>query len=300
MLLSACACALAACMPLANAQEPTRHETRSGVLEFEANGYPTDATVERVREEIDYQRAVQAYIHFVPAVAMMQWRNGHFGTLGGKAGDLIVYRTTEQKLPIITANDTTTYVITLAELSDTGGLLMYEVPPGPTGGGVIDVWQRPVSDTGMVGPDRGKGGKFLIVLEGTKVPENHGADFVITSKTNTVLIGTRILTPDPEEGQRILNAHKIHGLGQGVQDPDLRSAEPELGGPPAPRPGVLEGGPPDHPAQSASKSATWPCCRDSRTSASKRASPSLRPPPRRRSSRKRFSSAKPGRWATAS
>ena len=52
------------------------------------------------------------------------------------------------------------------------------------------------------------------MLEGTKVPENHGADFVITSKTNTVLIGTRILTPDPKEGQRILNAHKIHGLGK--------------------------------------------------------------------------------------
>jgi hypothetical protein len=145
---------------------------------------------------------------------MMQWRNGHFGSLGGKAGELIVYRTTEQKLPIITANDTTTYVITFAELSDTGGFLMYEVPPGPTGGGINDLWRRPVSDTGMVGPDRGKGGKFLIVLAGTMVPENHWADFVITSKTDTILIDTRVLTPDSMEGQRILNAHKIHGLGK--------------------------------------------------------------------------------------
>nr|MCU0780573.1 hypothetical protein [Akkermansiaceae bacterium] len=133
-LVITCVCAFAACLPLATAQEATRHETRSGILDFEANGYPTDETVTRVREEIDYQRAVQAYIHFVPAVGMMQWRNGHFGPLGGKAGDLIVYRTTEQKLPILTANDTTTYVITFAELSETGGLLMYEVPPGPTGG----------------------------------------------------------------------------------------------------------------------------------------------------------------------
>lgn len=38
----------------------------------------------------------------------------------------------------------------------------------------------------MVGPDHGKGGKFLIALEGTEVPENHRADFVITAKTNTV------------------------------------------------------------------------------------------------------------------
>src|SRR5512137_41589 len=172
-IASACACVLAAWMPVANAQLHGRQETRSGVLEFEANGYPTDQTVERVREEIDYQRAVQAYIHSIPAVGMMQWRNAHFGALGGKAGDLIIYRTTEQKMPILTANDTTTYVATFVELSEAGGLLMYEVPRGPTAGGVIDLWQRPVSDTGNVGRDRGKGGKFLIVLEGTKVPKNH-------------------------------------------------------------------------------------------------------------------------------
>jgi hypothetical protein len=78
-LVIACICTFGAWMPAANAQFQGRQETRSGILEFEANGYPTDATVERVREEIDYQRAVQAYIHFVPAIGMMQWRNAHFG-----------------------------------------------------------------------------------------------------------------------------------------------------------------------------------------------------------------------------
>jgi hypothetical protein len=213
-LVIVAACAVAAWVPMANAAEPTRHETRSGVLEFEANGYPTDATVRHIEEEVDYQRAVQAYIHYIPAVNFMQWRNGHFGPLGGKAGDMIIYWTTEQKLPILTPNDTTTYIATWVELSNTGGLLMYEVPAGPTGGLINDLWQRVVSDTGMVGPERGQGGKFLVVLEGTPVPENHGADFVVTSKTDTVLIGTRILTPYPEEGDRILKAHKIYGLGQ--------------------------------------------------------------------------------------
>ena len=65
-------CAHAAWMPLADAQEVSRHETRAGVLEFEASGCPTDDTVRRIQEEIDYQRAVQAYIHFIPAVALMQ------------------------------------------------------------------------------------------------------------------------------------------------------------------------------------------------------------------------------------
>jgi hypothetical protein len=81
-------CAVAAAVTPAEAQERSRQETRSGVLEFESNGYPTDETVRRLEEEIDYQRAVQAYIHFIPAVGMMPWRNAHFDVLGGKAGDL--------------------------------------------------------------------------------------------------------------------------------------------------------------------------------------------------------------------
>lgn len=195
------------------AQKQVRHETRSGVLEFESNGYPTIETVKGLRNEVNYQRAVQAYIHFIPAVAIMQWRNAHH-TLGGKPGDMIIYGTTESKMPILTANDTTTYILSFVELADTDGLLYYRVPAGPTGGTVNDLWQRTVTDTGMTGPDAGKGGLFLLALEGTEVPDDHGADFVVKSETSTLLIGTRILTPDPEEGKRILNAHEIYAPGK--------------------------------------------------------------------------------------
>ena len=196
-----------------SAQEVTRHETRSGVLEFDRSGYPTAETVRHIQTEIDYQRAVQAYIHWIPAVGIMQWRNAHF-ELGGKARDLIVYSTTETKQPILTGNDTTSYILSFAELADTDGLLIMEVPPGPTGGVINDLWQRPVTDLGMTGPEQGKGGRFLIVLKGTTVPENHGADYVVTSETSTILLGTRILTPDPEEGEKLLAAHKIRPLGK--------------------------------------------------------------------------------------
>jgi hypothetical protein len=68
-LIIASFCALAAWMPVANVQLQGRQEARSGVLEFEANGYLTDQTVRRITEQSDYRRAVQDYIHFVPAVA---------------------------------------------------------------------------------------------------------------------------------------------------------------------------------------------------------------------------------------
>jgi hypothetical protein len=197
----------------AGAEPAVTYTTRSGILSFEANGYPTHKTVRHLREEIDYQRAVQAYIHFLPAVATMQWRNAHFGPLGGRGGDLIVYRTTEQKLPILAADGTTTFVVGFAELAETDGMLVYEVPPGPAAGAVLDIWQRSVSETGTGGPDGGKGARFLIVLDGTEVPEDHGADVVIASKTSTIMVANRILTADPQEGERIVKAHRIHALG---------------------------------------------------------------------------------------
>ena len=44
--------ALAAWLPLATAQELTRHETRSGVLEFEANGYVDNTAVFHVMNAV--------------------------------------------------------------------------------------------------------------------------------------------------------------------------------------------------------------------------------------------------------
>ena len=209
----------------ANAQDTekiTRHETRSGVLEYLPNGYPTLETIKAVQTEKDYQRAVQAYLQLIPAVGLMQWYNAHF-KLGGKAGDWIIYDTTGLKMPILTANATTPYVVTFANLTDTDGLVMLEVPPGPTGGLIDDLWQRPVTDLGLAGPDKGKGGKYLIVMEGTPVPGNHGADHVVTAQTSTLFIGTRILTTDPKESERLLNSHKVYALGASADNRVFRA-----------------------------------------------------------------------------
>jgi len=47
-------------------------ETRFGRLELES-GYPSAATVDKVFDEIDYQRACQAYLWDLPLMAMQQW-----------------------------------------------------------------------------------------------------------------------------------------------------------------------------------------------------------------------------------
>ena len=56
-------------------------ETRIGTLEFThdfANGYPTDATVEKLYDERDFQRACQAYLWSLPAVSFTAWQRGRY------------------------------------------------------------------------------------------------------------------------------------------------------------------------------------------------------------------------------
>jgi hypothetical protein len=44
-------------------------DTRIGKIELQ-NGYPTDQSVTRLYDELDFQRAVQAYIWAMPTVAL--------------------------------------------------------------------------------------------------------------------------------------------------------------------------------------------------------------------------------------
>jgi len=60
-------------------------ETRIGTLEFThdfANGFPTDATIEKLYDERDFQRACQAYLWSLPAVSFAAWQRGVSKGLG--------------------------------------------------------------------------------------------------------------------------------------------------------------------------------------------------------------------------
>ena len=67
-------------------------KTRMGDLSFThdfANGYPTNATVEKLFNEIDFQRACQAYIWSIPIASMAQWQYAHTEQLGAKNGQIV-------------------------------------------------------------------------------------------------------------------------------------------------------------------------------------------------------------------
>jgi hypothetical protein len=70
---------------------PQTIETRIGALEFThdfANGFPTDATVQKLYDERDFQRACQAYLWALPAVSFTAWQRGING-LGARNGQIV-------------------------------------------------------------------------------------------------------------------------------------------------------------------------------------------------------------------
>lgn len=130
-------------------------DSAAGRIELE-RGYPSEETVNRVYDAIDFQRACQGYLWALPISAMAEWQREHRDTFGAGNLDYVDYATFADKLGLLTANATTPYVMAFPSMKETGPLVM-EVPAGATAGGVTDFWQRPLTDCGQTGPDEGRG-----------------------------------------------------------------------------------------------------------------------------------------------
>ena len=156
-------------------------ETRIGKLEFThdfANGYPTDESVEKLYDEIDFQRASQAYLWSLPIVSFAEWQKAHEETFGAKSGDVVVYDNYLAKLGILTANATTPYIISFFNLDETGPMVV-EMPAGAVAGFADDMWQRPLIDMGQTGPDKGQGGTYVILGPGQQADRSSRMDLQV-------------------------------------------------------------------------------------------------------------------------
>ncbi|MCK5326633.1 MAG: hypothetical protein KAJ57_11510, partial [Woeseiaceae bacterium] len=94
-------------------------DSRIGSLEFTKdfeNGYPTNETVDKLYDELDFQRAVQAYLWSIPLVAFVNWQHVDARDLDARNGQLILIETYEEKLGGLTLNVTTPYVIAFVDL----------------------------------------------------------------------------------------------------------------------------------------------------------------------------------------
>ena len=170
---------------------PDKIETNFGTLEFTGGGFPTDETVQKVYDEMDLQRATQAYMDFYPALSVYaivksQIRDFKFKT----SSDIAIaagpgWKPSE---PFLTGNNSTVYAIASLDLKVDGPTVV-DIPPGMYGTANDAVFKFMV-DFGFVGPDKGKGGKYLFVPPGfdDKVADDY---FVVRSPSYRIWVMMR-------------------------------------------------------------------------------------------------------------
>ncbi|MEN2412172.1 DUF1254 domain-containing protein [Flavobacterium mesophilum] len=138
---------------------PDKVETRLGTLNFN-DGFPDDKTIEKVYDNLDFQRGVQTFMTAMPAASLYAMREG-LKSVGVNNQSVVVFEDRmDSKTLFLTANTESVYLMGWLDLKD--GPIVIETPPNVLGF-VNDFWFHYVADIGNAGPDRGKGGKFLFV-----------------------------------------------------------------------------------------------------------------------------------------
>lgn len=196
---------------------PDTVETPIGTLKL-IDGYPDDATTQKVYDNLDFQRGVQAFLNSMPGAAITAFRPA-LRKLGGVDGNVIIFEDLmDSKALWLTANTTVVYYMSWVDTKN--GPVVAETPPN-TLGVMDDHWFRYVCDFGNAGPDKGKGGKFLILPPGYKgdVPEGY---IVERPATYGVWLAGRgfLVDGDPKPAVAVIKKTlRIYPLAQAANPP---------------------------------------------------------------------------------
>lgn len=124
------------------------------------DGMPTEDTVKKTYEFLDLSRGVDAFLSGMPATSIYAMLEG-LKTAGVNTGDLAIFdNLLDARGLLLTAQSTTPYAF--AEIDLKNGPVVVEVPTAVLGT-LDDAYFRFVTDVGLTGPDKGKGGKYLFI-----------------------------------------------------------------------------------------------------------------------------------------
>jgi hypothetical protein len=218
------ASALVLCVGSASFAQTSRFE-ELGNLPF-ATDYPTEETAQRLKDELLFQQATQTYLWALPAINVWAMKQGSEAKFGAGYNLLPVWKQRmNAKTLVTTPNSDVIYAMGYVDLGQDGPLVI-EVPPRQQGI-LDDFWQRPltgptidghtfVGDVGFAGPDKGQGGKYLLLPAGYggEVPPDY---FVYRSRTNNVFVFWRAFFRDPNqltEPVKLIEQTQIYPLGK--------------------------------------------------------------------------------------
>ena len=158
---------------------PDTVETRIGTLTFN-DGFPTNETVQKVYDNLAFQRGVDVFLNATPGGSTEGLRQG-LASIGVDNNQTVALfeELMDSRSLFLTANTESIYSVMWVDVKD--GPVVLETPPDVLGI-IDDHWFQYVADFGRIGPDKGQGGKYLLLPPGYKgeVPEGY---FVYRTKT---------------------------------------------------------------------------------------------------------------------
>ena len=201
-------------------ESPDKVKTRFGTLKF-FDGFPDDASVEKIYDNLDFQRAVQAYLLALPPVSQLANRKNILELGPANTTVPIFEKRMDSKTIFLTANNNTPYSWMWLDLRN--GPLVLEAPPKVLGA-INDMWCHWVVDIGFTGPDKGQGGKYLVLPPGYKgeVPDGY---IVVRPRTFSVYAPWRsfVINGDPKPGVDLVKKFtRVYPLSDAANPPPMK------------------------------------------------------------------------------
>lgn len=153
---------------------------------------------EALLDELYYQRAIHAYMTTLPALNVIGMRDGSEAAFGKGYNVLPIWKERmDARTWVPTPNADVIYSMNYFDLKETGPLVV-AAPPNVIGM-FTDFFQRTITDVGAIGPDRARGGLYLLLppdYDG-EIPSGY---FAFKSKTYNVFLFFRTIMPKGENG----------------------------------------------------------------------------------------------------
>jgi hypothetical protein len=182
-------------------------------LPFPEN-YPAPETSQQLIDEMLFHRATQVVGWSLPAMTLWYMKKGSEAQFGAGSNVLVIWKDRLSAETIVsTPNSDVIYAMGYIDLKQDGPTVV-EVPPKQQGI-LDDFWHRPLTDVGYVGPDKGEGGKYLLLppdYEG-EIPEGY---YTFKSPTYNVFVFWRAFrdkeTGDATEAVALMEETRIYPL----------------------------------------------------------------------------------------
>jgi len=201
---------------------PNEIDTQLGKLTF-TDGAPSSDTSQKIFDNYDFTRALQVYMDAHSGASVAAFIKG-MREIGAEYNDIVIFsELMDSKTLFLTPNADTVYYIGIISLQD--GPVVFESPPDALGV-IDDTWFGHVIDFGRPGPDRGEGGRFLLLPPGYEGDLPDSGFHVAQSRTSRVLVLGRsfLIDNDPAPvGKIIKDRIKIYPYTPGAVGTSIKT-----------------------------------------------------------------------------